>query len=99
MLQRVNALLNGAVTSGKADLFLQLENGALAALDGVAHALPRNAEVIRNFGEGKIVVVVLLHHVALLVCQNIAVEIQKIRDLQILRCHCARPPLNASRLM
>ena len=77
--------------AAKPNFFLQLQQGGLAALDGVPHTLPRNAEVFGNFGQGVIVVIILHHHIALFFRQHIAVKIKQIRDLPFF-CHVPCAP-------
>ena len=84
-----DALLHGPVALREAYLFLQLQDDSLAPLDGVPHALAGNAEVIGDLSQRQIVVVILLHHIALLFGEHVAVEIQQQRNLKIL-CHRKR---------
>ena len=53
-------------------------------LDGVAGALPGDAEVFPDLAEGEVVVVVLGHHLPLLVGEHLAVKVQQVAHLQIL---------------
>ena len=72
--------------------FLVFQQLALRPLDGIPHALPGNAAVRRYLRQGKILIVVQLHHIPLLIGQHIAVKIQQKGYLQVF-CHAAVTPV------
>ena len=74
---------------GQSQALLHLEQLGLGPLDGIPHALAGDALVLRDFGQGKVVVVVQLHHIPLLFGQHIAVKIKQQGYLQVFR-HTAR---------
>ena len=65
------------MAAGVAELLLQLIERGLTVLDGVPHSLPRDAEVLGNFGQGQILIIVFCQDDALLVRQDRTVEVQQ----------------------
>ena len=53
------------MAAGVAELLLQLIERGLTVLDGVPHPLPRDAEVLGNFGQGQILIIVFCQDDAL----------------------------------
>ena len=60
-------------------------------LDGVPCALAGDAEIFPDLAQRKVVVVILVQHLALLGREDFAVKIEQIAHLKIF-CHCAFLP-------